>query len=288
VHRIPRDVPKGKTKEEAIRANLAEKKLQYEKLEPILNRTQLGSVYDDVYQAKITNPVTGREELSIPPEAYEAKVLHDANCLKNLECTGSSPYELPKLFITCDFKLARVRKKRDIYNFVITIKEFNEFMLPYLLLSDAVEKNPIETPRFLLASALSMELADTKKLEAIAGEFLIKSKKVPHDYAILGLEENKKRFEETRAKYEEAKESDSKVEWEQIISKFSEVSSAYKETVRRAIADPLLGSELARRDKQIDELQKKIQAIERQNEMYKRKQRRRQKYEKKHGRISHQ
>lgn len=70
-----------------------------------------------------------------------------------------------KLFVTCDFALARIRRiQHNRFEFIVTAPEFYEFMLPYLFLAELPTSEPVETPSALLAAVVAQESSKSQTL----------------------------------------------------------------------------------------------------------------------------
>ena len=138
-------------------------KIRIEKIEPELDQNDLNEL---CYQ--ITSLKRNKTEQS----TFEEKLLHDANCLNYIKCEEKG-FLAQKLFITCDFSLARIRKISDYGNSIITINELYDFLLPYLLITEENFSNPNRLPNMLLETAIDLELGDSINLEQIVGEYLM-------------------------------------------------------------------------------------------------------------------
>lgn len=161
-------IPKGETSPpddwyDAAKQELGKEGIEIVEMKSWKDYLELGELYEDVHKSKRRyNSEYEYWEGIVDVKAYEDQVLHDANCLIELSCKGSSPFETDNVFVTCDFKLANIRKKRrGEFPFLVTITEFYEFMMPYLLVADAVGNAPVELPNSLLAGAISEDLAST-------------------------------------------------------------------------------------------------------------------------------
>ena len=282
MHRIPAGDVRGSDDLLAVESALRDKNIVLECLQPYLNEVDLGSVYQHVYEVKqVFDRDIGEMIVKGSLDTYHDKVLHDANCLHRLANEGSNPYELTKMFVTCDYRLAKVRRIQRGYDCVVTIKEFYEFMLPYLLLSDTISSDPVDIPRFLLASAISLELASTKSLESVVSEFFAKNQSVSQDYRILARSENRARFEEIRSKLEPGERGGSMDPATQqlLLSEFGHAIGAYKDAVRDAVGRSVSVDDIRARDKRILELETELDNAKRKLSQQDRKQERRRRYE---------
>ena len=253
-----------------------------ERLQPYLDAVALGSIYQHVYDVKqVFNRELGEMIVEGSLDTYHHKVLHDANCLRYLANEGPTPYELTKMFVTCDYRLAKVRRLKPGYDCVVTIKEFYEFMLPYLLLSDTIASDPVDIPRFLLASAISLELASTKTLESLVSEFLAKNQSVSQDYSILARSENRARFEDIRSKLElgERGATMDPATQQLLLSDLGHAIGAYKNAVRDAVGRSVVVDDIRARDKRISELEVELEQAKRKVSQQDRKRKKRRRYE---------
>lgn len=185
---------------EKRRAALKEKErggIELEKLDPFKTREELGDVYAYVHTAKDSDDRAVNDAPALSAQDYfHDKVLHDANCIAALDSGAcGNPHSFQKIFLTCDFKLARGihRKAGGRYDFVVTAREFYEFMMPYLFIGEG-RAGGTETPRVLLSSMLSREIFRAVDLKAIVGDVLLNSREVDDFRALVDIK-NSKRFD---------------------------------------------------------------------------------------------
>lgn len=282
MHRIPAGDVRASDDLLAVESALRDKNIMLERLQPYLSEVDLGAVYQHVYEAKqVFDPHLGGMIVKGSLDTYHEKVLHDANCLYHLSNEGSNPYELTKMFVTCDYRLAKVRRMQRGYDCVVTIREFYEFMLPYLLLSDTISSDPVDIPRFLLASAISLELASTKTLESVVSDFLARNQSVSQDYRILARSENRARFDEIRLKLEPGERGISMdaATQQRLLSDLGHAIGAYKDAVRDSVGRSVSVDGIRNRDKRISELEAELDDANRKLSHQDRKQGRRRRYE---------
>ena len=282
MHRIPAGDARASIDLVAVESALRNKGIVLERLQPYLNEIELGSTYQEVYEAKqVLDRETGAMIVRENLDTYHEKVLHDANCLHQLVNEGTTPYELTKMFVTCDYRLAKVRKNQRRYDCIITIREFYEFMMPYLLLSDTISSDPVEIPRFLLASAFSLELGSTKTFESVVGEFFSKGPSVSQDYRILAKSENRGRFEGIRSKIEAGERGASMdpATQQRLLSDLGHAIGAYKDAVRHAVGRSILAKDIQARDKRISELEVELDDAKRKLLQEEKKRGKRRRYE---------
>ena len=257
MHRIPAGDKRDTKEVSEVESELLEKGMLLEILDPYMNATHLGAIYQHVYDAKqVFDPEVGGLVVRGNLDTYHDKVLHDANCLRRIANEGQTPYELEKMFVTCDYRLAKVRRMHIGYDCVVTIKEFYEFMMPSLLLSDTISSDPVEIPRFLLASAISVELAATRTLESVVGDFLASSGTVRQDYRILARNENRGRLEEIRAKINSG-EDGSAVD----PADLGRAVGAYRDAVREEVGRSMVSDEIRARDECIAKLEGEVDIV---------------------------
>src|SRR5258708_11451239 len=209
IHRVPKGSSSGsKLNFEKATAELKTMGIELLQLVPFKNQRELGQIYTDIHTAKDAKDRAPETLFSQGIDLFHARVLHDANCVSYLMSTGgSNPHSSKTVFVTCDFYLARIRKARpDQYEFITTAPEFYEFMLPYLFAADAIAAQPVETPNFLLAAAISAEMQKGVDLRSLFGLALQEGK--PDDvrnYEILSGLQNDRRFGSIKTKWLEVK-----------------------------------------------------------------------------------
>lgn len=237
-------------------------------LRPYLSKEDLENLYLEVYRVKKRfNPESKMYEVPDNETVYHNKVLHDANCLNALRCKGKNPFECPTLFVTCDFRLSKVRSRiPGDYEYLVTIAEFYEFILPYLFLSDALSSKPVEVPNFLLASAITVDLDHTIDFDSIVGKYLASKDEVPQDYEILASIVNNQRFDGIKNKYRGLQELDeSKLSSETRFDTLVDVAAAiqeYKAMVRDRVVTSIAQGALFEKDKEILQLKKEKGSLE--------------------------
>jgi hypothetical protein len=280
VHRLPSNYETGKPldNEKAIKELKGTYGIELQHLEPYLDKDALGELYDDVFQAKRKyNPFTEWFDISAPYDTYHQIVLHDANCLHSIKCEGNGPHDCQSLFVTCDYSLAKIRKrKHNAYNYLITISEFYEFMIPYLFLSDVMVKQPVEMPNFLLAAALSIRLDQAPDFRSLIGNFLSNHLSAKQNYRILSDMEAKKRFTKIKEQEEKIAGLSEKVSDEDIKEYVFDVTSAaeeyeskVKEETARSFISDLYNStrkELQKVSEEKREIERRVAFLEDKNE----------------------
>jgi hypothetical protein len=287
VHKLPQDYFFGKplnmkTAEEELRKD----KINLAVLEPFYEKDQLGKIYNDVYKAKKKyNPIIERFEPKGTPETYHLLVLHDANCLKKTFCEGINPLDCKKLFITCDYSLSKIRKySPHEYNYLVTINEFYEFMLPYFFLSDAITSSPVEMPNFLLASALSLSLYQTYDFNSLVGAYLANHLSTKQNYSVLAQMESNKRFDKIRESLDKihqmelgGQEPDDKSIKSYIIDTLDAVEE-YKNKVKEKVVRSLIYDSLIEKDRKLEEALKEKEELKRKVERLEFKKKKRDRY----------
>lgn len=253
-------------------------KIRVEKLEPELER-------DDIEE--LCNHITSLKINKIDQTTFEEKVLHDANCLHYLNCEEKG-FLAQKLFITCDFSLARIRKISNYGNSIITINELYDFLLPYLLMSSDIVSNPSRLPNMLLETAIDLELGDSINLEQIVGEFI---KNKPHNirYKTLNNAMMTSKFEQIEKKNRIIKESD--LSDDECTIKMDENLNEFEKTYINAVKEDTIeclkkskyeemGKQLLESKKIIFEKDARIADLAAKVEKFESKEKKRKKYEK--------
>ncbi len=254
-------------------------KVRVEKLEPELEQDDLDEL---CYQIK------SLKRNKIEQSTFNEKMVHDANCLHYLKCEEKG-FLAQKLFITCDFSLARIRKISDYGNSIITINELYDFLLPYLLFTEENFSNPDRLPNMLLETAIDLELGDSINLEQIVGDFLVhKSGNI--QYKTLNNEMMAVKFEQIEKKNRSIKESDLPEEecTRRINDNLNEFETTYFNAVKEDTVECFkeyrysdIDKVLAESKKTIAEKNDEIQDLKAKVEKYENKEKRRAKYEKK-------
>lgn len=249
------------------------------KLEPYLDRKQLGDLYSVVSRAKSMN--VSDEALAMRnPDSFEAKVIHDANCIVSLQDDASNPLDAPKLFITCDYRLASIRKLKGIRaNFIVTIDEIYEILLPYLLIDENIVRNPVTVPNMLLASAIDVEMGNTDNFENAVGNYL-KSATVPQNYKLLCGVKQQKRFQKIAHELEETRRQDDMEGYSRAKQQFEVAKNEYKREVGEQLAKSLTGKLLAEKAEKIVTLSEENALLRKEVDVGKRKVAGKKKYDK--------
>ena len=254
-------------------------KIRVEKLEPELDQNDLNEL---CYQ------ITSLKKNKTEQSTFEEKLLHDANCLHYLHCEEKG-FLAQKLFITCDFSLARIRKISDYENSIITINELYDFLLPYLLISEDNFSNPDRLPNMLLETAIDLELGDSINLEQIVGEF-VKNKPSNIRYKTLNNAMMTSKFEQIEKKNRIIQ--DSELPEDECVNKINENLNEFEEAYITAVkADTVeclkkskydeIGEKLRESEKTISEKNAEIENLRAKVEKLEKKEKRREKYQKK-------
>lgn len=296
VHRFPQSAtPKreldDKDKERAIR-DLDKRKVGLIKLEPFIEKKELGELYFDVYSVKkrYHYSTKGFYASARSDAEYHERVMHDANCLNyikdKLKEGETDPFRAKIVFVTCDFRLTRIRRKSPHnFDFIVTVPEFYDYMLPYLFLKDLMVTNPIEMPNFLLASTLSKEiLAHTIDFEELFGSFLATQDEPQslQDYTILSELAGTERFQNVKKKHEalyDLKETESKDEIvDDFIKSASTTYGEYLNKIKESVADSLVQQHLNATKAEIGELRKEREELRRKIQLLEKKKRKGEKF----------
>jgi hypothetical protein len=224
-----------------------------EKLEPYLNKDELGELFRIVYDGKSKN-ISLENVYNGRLDSFEAKVLHDANCLNKLIENVKEPTEAAKLFITCDYRLAATRKRFESEkNNIVTVDEIYEILLPYLLINENIISNPITVPNLLLASAIDIELGNTENIEDIVGNYL-KHSSIPQNYKILCDLKQRNRFNRITKSIERSRKINDVDGYSHSINEFEKAKVAYKKDVKEHLASTLIKDTLKEKDEKIKKL----------------------------------
>jgi hypothetical protein len=280
---------------------LEKRKIKVIRLEPFFEQDALGRLYDEVYAAKRRpHPLIKGFFIPVSTEAdYVSRVVHDANCLRyirdKLPASETEPFRARILFVTCDFRLSRVRKRiPSDFDFVITVAEFYEYMLPYLFLEDIMVAKPIEIPNFLLASTLSRELcASTLDFKSLFGTFLATSgdSKSLQDYKILSELSATERFRKVKEKHDALQGLGESEKLDGLMDTFLKSATIafdeYLDKIKDSVAERLvqrqlfsIQTELANLKKDYELQKRKLELLEKKkkkSEKFKERQRRRSK-----------
>lgn len=254
-------------------------KIRVEKLEPELEQNDLNELCYQIISLK-----RNKTEQT----TFEEKLLHDANCLHYLHCEEKG-FLAQKIFITCDFSLARIRKISDYGNSIITINELYDFLLPYLLISEDNFSNPDRLPNMLLETAIDLELGDSINLEQIVGEF-VKHKPCNIRYKTLNNAMMTSKFEQIEKKNRIIQ--DSELPEDECLNKINENLIEFEEAYITAVKEDTveclkkskydeIGEKLRESEKTISEKNAEIENLRAKVEKYEKKERRREKYQKK-------
>jgi len=289
LHKYPKILPTNttdffKTSEEELKrinVNLL-------KLEPYFEKEGLGELYYNVYNAKLKyDPSTKWYAPKGSPDQYHNIVLHDANCLKKLKHNATNPFNAKKLFVTCDFGLAKMRRNfPNKYEYLVTVPEFYEFMLPYLFMENLMIKEPVEMPNFLLASVVHKDLFETINFKDLFGDYLANNINNIDDFKVLEDLSTEKRYKKIRDKYESLSENSTGTEdFEEKLKEFMQNSTEllleYSNKVRESLAKSIVQTKLNGRDKELKELKNKFGELELKVKKYEEKEDKRKKYYKK-------
>jgi len=264
-------------------------------LEPYLDKEDLGELYEETYRAKMKfdhvsnwlEPIGGSHEF------HHMLVIHDANCLEATKCPGTSPYNFKNLFVTCDYSLARIRKRKPKkYDHLMTISEFYEFMLPYLFLADVMTSKPVEMPNFLLASALTATLDQSISFESLIGLFLShgteNSKK--HDYKILSEMEATRRFDKIKKDHEKLLSTSSDMISEESLKEyaydFASVAAEYKSKVKEKTSNALIFNLYQESQEKLSKISEEKEQLESRLNLLENKEKKRKRFLKKQKRIA--
>lgn len=227
--------------------------LSLEILEPYKDKKELGELYDLVYSAK-SSYLSSEALANRNPDSFEAKVLHDANCIDFINESAEDITDASTLFVTCDFRLAYIRKKiGKLAKFIITIEELYEYLLPYLLVNENIIQNPITVPNLLLASAIDIELGNTDTIESVVGNYLTQST-IPQNYKLLHSIKQKNRFTEIAKKIEAARKINDVDGCIRSEVEFSKAKNSYVNEVAEKLVKRLTSTELEKKDAAIENL----------------------------------
>jgi hypothetical protein len=294
LHRIPKKkYANEQQKFEEAYSELKKANIELIKLDPFLNENEINEIYDEVYQAKKKyDPLTHGFVIKGSPEKYHCLVLHDANCLNNLRHDATNPFSASKLFITCDFSLTKLRRKFPAkYEYLITVPEFYEFMLPYLFMDNLMVKQPVQMPNFLLASALHKELFKTFNFKDIFGDYIAGNIENIEEFEILSELSNDNRYKKIKEKHQHlvgsrAESTDEEIE--EYLSEATKLLINYSSSVQLSVANHLIKEELDKKDKHIStilneqkENEDRIRLLEEENIKLRIKEIKRIKYDKK-------
>ncbi|MBW2331719.1 MAG: hypothetical protein JRF30_12615 [Deltaproteobacteria bacterium] len=289
LHKIPKDLPKLETDFfDRARQELRKINIELIRLEPFLDKDDLGGLYYKVYDAKLKfDPSSQWYMPKYSQEQYHQIVLHDANCLNKLGHPATNPFSAKKLFVTCDFGLAKIRRREhDKFEFLVTVPEFYEFMLPYLFMENLMVKQPVEMPNFLLASILYRELFESIDFKDLFGKYIADNIDNLDDFKILEELNNTKRYRDLKEKYSQLStiSSDSK-EFEDNLNKFfttsTELLAEYDRKIRNSLATSFAQEELNARDRELKEMGERLKELEKKVQKFEDKEKKRKKYIKK-------
>lgn len=283
--------PKTQTEDEkewfdSASKELSQKGITLVPLQPFLQKDDLGDLYHQVYNLKLKydhsslwlSPKTGSDQ-------YENIVLHDSNCLRYLEHHAPNPLEAKRLFVTCDFRLAKIRKKiPQKYEFLVTVPEFYEFMLPYLFLANEMIKQPVEMPNFLLASLLHKELLETMDFKDIFGSYLSSNIDNMEDFKVLDSLSTQKRFKDIKEKFEKldkCKPEELEKELKDMLRETTELMVEYSNKVKESLAKSIVQDKIDLQEKHLMELKKQYDEVVEKLKGYEEKEKKRKEYYKK-------
>lgn len=282
LHQVPMNL-KDNVDFTTAETELKKKGIYLKSLVPFLEQEELGKLYNDVYEVK--KKYDREAHMYLPkgsPETYHLIVLHDANCLNKLSHPCTNPFNAKELFITCDFSLSKIRKMSpDSFDFIITVPEFYEFMLPYMFMENLMTNSPVSYPNFILASTLQRELFQTPDFKRLFGDYLSENIDNIHEFKILEEYSNEKRFQGIKEKYkslsdipEENFENFMREITDDAINRFNE----YTNKVKGEVANRLLEEELFDAKNKLDSTEKENIMLKRELDRIKKKQARTKKY----------
>lgn len=220
--------------------------------------------------------------------SFEEKMRHDANCIKLLQ-TSKKGFEADKLFVTCDFALAKMRRLTSYGNPLITINELYEMLLPYLMVSDNIFSNPEHLPNMLLESAIDLELGDSLKIEQLVGEYL-KEGNHKTNYRILNSQMMASKFEQIEKKNAAIRTSNLSENQIliQINKNFDLLRNEYYSEVKMDTINKIQAQQLQEKDAQLleanrqkEQKDEQIRQLSERLKKFENKEKRREKYEKK-------
>jgi len=265
---------------EQISASLQAVQLQYEEIQPYRKKEEIDDIYQAVWDAKRRRVYSSDGSFYYEePSGMEYKVLHDANCIQALRCPGDSPYDTKSIFITCDFRLTRVRKTLNHCNFLTSILEFQEFITPYLLLSTDFSASKTEVPNLLLAASIDLELSHTKYFTEIVGEYLRGSNVDSSDWDLLVSEKNRTRFNEVGRKIHKAIEDSDKTREHEAWNEAAELSTEYTAEIASRLGMRIARTALQEKDEEISRLKQQLAKTEVQLQVARKKQAGKERYQ---------
>lgn len=281
-------VPSGRHDVDHLDVDRAEKQLathgiKLHRMERWLDREALGDLYDDVSRAKakLSRDENGDWFRDTDSYSHEQKVLHDANCLRLLLHPGESPYDARKLFVTCDFKLSRIRRMRSDCSGVMTVSEFAEYMAPYLLLADGIDAPLRRYPNLVLAASLDLELALTKDFAQIVAE-CIRAGDRPTAVVDTMLRINQRdRMQGISRKLDGAREAQDDVAVADAWSDARDAVTGIVDEARQGLSAAFAGSALSDKDVEIHDLEDRVAKLQRENTQLKTKEAKKARYERK-------
>lgn len=282
LHRIPQGKEPATNADfnEAARA-LSSEGIELIELQPYKTRDELGQIYNDVHTAKDAKDRAPEPLFNLGVDFFHERVLHDANCINALiNQTGDNPYSSKSVFVTCDFYLAKIRKvDSEKYGFLTTAPEFFEFMLPYLFGADTISEQPIETPNFLLASALSAEMHKGLDLQSLYGSFISgqSNNNITH-YDILSEINNDERYKKIRSKWQDEKGNKDPAAIDACIVEVQQGFVDYLGSIRDDLEESLLVSERNELGRKLAQEENKSRLLGQELDKYKHKERGRDKH----------
>lgn len=290
VHAVPKRVQRNEAPElSEIDGELEAYGITATRLDPFLPREELGDLFRQVSDSKRRRVIDDEGfEHSEDSDGAAFKVLHDANCLYKLRCSGDSPYDTDNVFITADFRLARVRHKRNDCNFVCTVPEFQEFMLPYLLLASGGEGNSRSVANMILAASVDLQLAGTPDLNAVLGGVLRGDNMSDSDYDLLSSIKSGLRFKEIAERLASAREEGDAETVERIEEEALRESAGLIHELRAEAGRAIAQEELEKKQAEIDELKTQLVESEKNLAVSEKKRKGQDRYERAQNRRRHQ
>jgi hypothetical protein len=285
-------IPSNANREEQMNAGafasyLAELGLKLHVMEPYLDREEMPEIFSEVRRAKDRRGIDGQggycDETDI---AREHKVRHDANCIALLRCDGESPYEIDDLFITCDFRLAKIRRSRRDCSFITTIPEFAEFMMPYLLLGDDIGVDSTAVPNLLLAASLDLEFAHTTDFVQVIGGYLKAKQRTHHELNVLLSVKSRDRFRKIADKLDISHHREDRDAVNETWAEARDAVTGLVKQTANGLAASLAQDSITAKDRKIRELSEELQNTKRKLSVVEKKSKGKERYERAQKRRS--
>lgn len=278
VHRVPRgDDPDATIDLDGAAKELQELGITIVPMGEREDRLSLGDLYDDVFKSKRKYNTSGEYwEPIVNFELYESQVLHDANCLRKLECEGANPMETENVFVTCDYKLAGIRRmRRGQFGYLVTVTEFSEFMMPYLFIADALYSEPVVLPNFLLAGAISQDLGNSADSNETLRRQLSSKAPINEDTVILSKILTDERFQRLQKAFDGEGARDPETTGQDIAY----VMHKYQSELQGEVSRRLFRDEKVRLEGERNELSKENEDLKREIERLRERSRRSKAYD---------